>query len=321
MSFPGSTFTALRSNLIPAFVAGALAIGVAGCQSVLPATPDRIAIDAQPNGIAIGANDNAIFVTDDRSNAIMVSRDHSAFTRYAGVPVVPGQPNSLGEVIAIPSGELLVARFGFGETGALFISRSSGEAQALAGLATERRRLGLASLGPGRVLSSWFVRQKNAPLKGGVSLVSYDPATHAATERDLIASLAKPVGVAVHGDAVLVADQDRNTVLQYSLTALLAAQTPVTADSGTVFAQIDHPDLLAIDKAGTVYTKCGATGFCRIAPDGAVTPVANDFQNARGVAIDDASHALYVVDRATAASAKGSAIRILPIVDNPAASR
>lgn len=311
MLFPGLTLTTLRSHLVSALLVGALAIAVGGCQAVSHTAPDRVEIDAQPNGIAIRATDNAIFVTDDRSNAILWSRDHAVFARYADVPVVPGQPNSLGQVVVMPSGELLVARFGFGETGALFISASSGDAQPLAGLAPERRRLGLASMGPGRVLSSWFVKEKNEPLKGGVSLVSYDPATHAATERDLIAGLVKPVGVAVRGDVLLVADQDRNTILRYSLPVLLAAPTPVAADSGTVFARIDHPDLLALDKAGTLYTKCGATGFCRIAPDGTVTPVANDFENARGVAIDDANHTLYVVDRARLSSATGSSIRIL----------
>ncbi|WP_322071711.1 NHL repeat-containing protein [Paraburkholderia bannensis] len=278
-----------------------------------PPAADRISIDAKPNGVAIRASDDSLFVTDDRRNVILWSHDHATFARYADVREAPGQPNSLGAITITPSGELLVARFGFGEAGALFIATSSGDTQPLTGLAPERRRLGLASIGPGRVLSSWFVKAKGVPSTAGISLVSYDTATHAASERDLVAGLAKPVGVAVRGDTLFVADQDGNVVLRYSLAALLAAPAPVSADRGTVFARIEHPDLLAIDKTGALYTKCGASGLCRIAPDGTVTSLANDFQNARGIAIDETKHALYVVDRASASSATGSAIRILPL--------
>jgi sugar lactone lactonase YvrE len=312
------TLTTPRSQLVRTLIAAALAISMAGCMSASPPAADRISIDAQPNGIAIRADDHAIFVTDDRSNAVLWSRDHKTFARYSDVRKVSGQPDSLSAITLTPSGELLVARFGFGEAGALFISTLSGDAQPLSGLLSERRRLGLASIGPGRVLSSWFVKSKDAPLKGGISLVSYDPATHCASERDLVAGLAKPVGVAVHGDAMFVADQDGNVILQFSLSRLLAAPTPISADQGTVFARVDHPDLLAIDKAGALYTKCGATGFCRFAPDGKVMSVANDFQNARGAAIDEASHTLYVVDRAGKSSAAGSAIRILPLTSDDA---
>ncbi len=307
------TAPAPRSHLLRALIAGALAIGMAGCQSVSPPAADRISIDAKPNGVAIRASDDAIFVTDDRRNVILWSHNHATFARYADVREAPGQPNSLSAITVTPSGELLVARFGFGEAGALFISTSSGDMQPLTGLAPERRRLGLASIGPGRVLSSWFVKAKGVPSTAGISLVSYDPATHAAGERDLVAGLAKPVGVAVRGDTLFVADQDGNVVLRYSLAALLAAPAPVTADQGTVFARVEHPDLLAIDKGGALYTKCGASGLCRIAPDGTVTSIANDFRNARGIAIDEAKHALYVVDRASASPATGSAIRILPL--------
>lgn len=297
------------------FLVATLAIVIAGCQAMPSAAPARIEVNAQPNGIAVRANDSAIFITDDRANAILWSRDHTTFAPYANVPVVPGQPNSLGQVAVAPSGALLVARFGFGDKGALFISMSPGDAQPLTGLAPERRRLGLASIGPGRVLSSWFVKAASEPLMGGVSLVSYDPATHAASERDLIAGLTKPVGIAVYGDALLVADQDRNTILSFDLADSLAARTPVAAGSGTVFARVEHPDLLAVDQTGTLYTKCGAAGFCRIATDGTVTPVADGFQNARGVAVDDVHHALYIVDRAKPSSATGSAIRVLPLPD------
>jgi sugar lactone lactonase YvrE len=280
----------------------------------------RIALSAQPNGIAVRPGDGALFITDDRSNAILWSQDRTTYAPYAHVPVVAGQPNGLSQLVFARPDILLVARFGFGENGAVFVVSSHGDAQRLTGLATDRRRLGLASIGPGRVLSSWFIKQDGKPITGGVSLVSYDVATHTATERDLIAGLKKPVGLAVHGGALLVSDQNRNAILRYDLRVLLAAQAPVPAQSGTLVAQVESPDLLGVDSAGTLYTKCHAHALCRVTPDGVVTSFADDFQDARGVAVDDARHTLYVVDRAKATSAKASAIRVFPLSGGNAAA-
>ncbi len=55
---------------------------------------------------------------------------------------------------------------------------------------------------------------------------------------------------------------------------------------------------MAADAEGRLYTKCNKNGLCEIAPDGTVSVLANDFQDARGVAIDAKHHVLYAVDRA-----------------------
>ncbi|WP_051481424.1 NHL repeat-containing protein [Paraburkholderia nodosa] len=303
----------LAGRVLRWLVASTLVACVAGCHVAPGVPPARIELSAQPNGIAVRPGDGGLFITDDRSNAILWSQDRTTYAPYAHVPVVTGQPNGLSQLVFAQPDTLLVARFGFGETGALFVVSSRGDAQSLTGLATDRRRLGLAPIGPGRVLSSWFIKHDGQPITGGVSLVSYDAATHAATERDLIAGLTKPVGLAVLGDALLVSDQNRNAILRYDLRALLAAQAPVPAQSGTMVAQVESPDLLAIDSAGTLYTKCHAHAVCRVAPDGAVTSLADDFQDARGVAVDDARHTLYVVDRAKSTSTTASAIRVIPL--------
>jgi hypothetical protein len=69
---------------------------------------------------------------------------------------------------------------------------------------------------------------------------------------------------------------------------------------------------MAIDESGALYTHCNGTGLCRIAPDATVSVMANDFQDARGVAIDATRHVLYVVDRAYSASGT-SKLRVFPI--------
>ena len=313
MPLPGVPSVPLAGRVPRRLLACALVVFVAGCH-VAPGTPPaRIELSAQPNGVAVSPGDGGLFITDDRSNAILWSQDRSTYEAYAHVPVVPGQPNGLSQLVLAQPDTLLVARFGFGETGAVFIVSSHGGAQPLTGLATDRRRLGLAPIGPGRVLSSWFIKRDGQPITGGVSLVSYDVAAQAATERDLIAGLTKPVGLAVRGDALLVSDQNRNVILRYDLRVLLAAQAPVPAQSGAMVAQVESPDLLAIDSAGTLYTKCHAHAVCRVEPDGTVTSLADDFQDARGVAIDDARHTLYVVDRAKSTSPTASAIRVIPL--------
>jgi hypothetical protein len=80
----------------------------------------------------------------------------------------------------------------------------------------------------------------------------------------------------------------------------------------TVVARIDNPDLMAVDAQGRLYTKCNKTGLCEIAPDGTVSVLANDFQDARGVAIDAAHHVLYAVDRGPS-SGGTSYVRSFPI--------
>ncbi len=55
---------------------------------------------------------------------------------------------------------------------------------------------------------------------------------------------------------------------------------------------------MAVDEHATLYTKCNAHSVCEIASNGAITILANDFHDARGIAIDPTRHLLYVVDRA-----------------------
>ena len=294
-----------------AFLFVLVAISAAGCSVTPTAAPARIEEGAQPNGIEVRSRDGALFVTDDRSNAVLMSSDRSTWTSYVSLPTVAGQANSLSQIKFVQGDTLLVARFGFGDAGGLFSVSPSRDVQALTGLATDRRRLGLVSIGPGRALSSWFVKQGSQPASGGVSLVTYDTSTYSATERDLIAGLTKPVGIATYGGSLFVVDQVKSEILRYDLNALLGA--PATASKGTVLADVESPDLLAADRSGALYTKCHAHSFCRIATDGTVTSIADDFQDARGVAIDETRHVLYVVDRARSASGTASAIRVFPL--------
>jgi DNA-binding beta-propeller fold protein YncE len=270
---------------------------LSACGSVQVAgAPQRIALDARPNSIAIRQSDGRIFITDDKTNGVLSSSDGRAFAPFAAIPVVAGQANALSQLTLADTGSLLVERFGFGTASAVFQVGADKSVSLLSGPDPTRRRLGLAAIGTGKLLSTWFIKNGSAPATGGVSLITYDESTHAASEHNLLTGLAKPVGIAVQGDTVFISDQTNNMILKTSLSGLINH-----AQAGglkTTVIKITGPDLLTIDAAGTLYTKCNLTAICRITPDNAVAEVANDFEDARGVAVDTAHHMLYVIDRA-----------------------
>jgi DNA-binding beta-propeller fold protein YncE len=282
-----------------AFATWSLAAALIGCS-----TPEagvqlqKTAVNALPNGIAVRPADSAIFITDDRTSSVLTSTG-GAFTPYAPIPVEAGQGKSLSQLSFARSGALLVERFGFGTASAIFEITGGGPASVLVGPNPARRRLGLVELAPSQLLSTWFIKTGSNPPQGGLSLVTYDVATHTATERDLLTGLGKPVGVAVSGGSVFVSDQADNNIVKASLSDLLGSAATVTP---TVVARIDSPDLMAVDAEGRLYTKCNKNGLCEIATDGTISVLANDFQDARGVAIDAVHHVLYVVDRASPSS-------------------
>jgi DNA-binding beta-propeller fold protein YncE len=308
-----SLMTSARRSALALFAAAAAAatMQLAGCASGgAPAVPQRVSVDARPNGIAVRPGDGAVFITDDTTGSILVSADGHTFAHYASIPSGSAQGNSLSQLTFADAQTLLAERFGFGTASAVFYVSGKDLARALTGTDPARRRLGLAVIGPGQALSTWFVKSgEQQPAQGGMSLITYDLAAGTATERDLMTDLAKPVGVVVSGNTLFVSDQMKNAIVSAPLDALLAAPQP--SNRKTVVAQVNGPDLLAADQSGTLYTKCDKTAFCKITRDGNVTHVADGLHDARGAAIDASRHLLYVVDRA--ASGGASAVQIIPL--------
>lgn len=286
-----------------------ISILLTACGSVGPQAAARtIPLSGTPNGIAVRP-DGTILITDDSSNSIQQSSGDDPFTRFATLPPVQGARNGLSQIATGPGGNVFVERFGFGTASAIFRIDETGLITLASDTHPERRRLGLAVLSSTGFLSSWFVKAGNDPAQGGISRVTLDPATGRATERDLVTGLVKPVGIAVVGDTLYIADQAANRIVETSLRIALSASAPVHATE--VFASVTSPDLLAASADGTLYTKCGDHALCRFSTAGQATVIANDFDEPRGVAIDPTRKRLLAVDRG--GEGRPSHLRILPI--------
>ncbi|MEJ0002833.1 MAG: hypothetical protein WDN30_03450 [Pararobbsia sp.] len=170
---------------------------LAGCVTVGGTdVSDRVAIDALANGIALRPADGSLFVTDDKTHSVLVSHDRQVFTSYAALPAGDGPSEALSQVTVMrDTGTPVVARFGFGTSGAVFGMPRAGTVVPWSGLAPDRRRLGLVDIGAQRVLSTWFVKHAGEPATGGLSMLTYDESLGAAVERDLVTGFDKPVGV------------------------------------------------------------------------------------------------------------------------------
>jgi hypothetical protein len=306
------------ATLGSALAAAMTALSLSACALTQVASgPQRIALDARPNGIAVSPRDGRIFITDDKTNSLLSSTDGKKFEPFAAIPVVAGQANALSQVAVSDTGALLVERFGFGTAGAVIKIDADKSVSILSGLDPARRRLGLAVVSPGKLLSTWFVKNGNAPATGGVSLITYDQSTHAATEHTVLSGLAKPVGVVVKGDAVFISDQGNNMILKTNLAGLINHTQAGSPEGGlsTTVIKINGPDLLTIDATGTLYTKCNATAVCKIDPGNAVAEIAKNFEDARGLAINESNESkrlLLVIDRAKSASGVSS-LRTIPL--------
>jgi hypothetical protein len=223
----------------------AAVIALSGCSSAqIVSAPQRVTLDARANGIAIRPADGTIFITDDKTNSVLSSADGKTFTPFAAIPAVTDQGNALSQVSVADTGSLLVGRFGFGTAGAVFDIAANGSISPLSGTDPMRRRLGLAAIGTGKILSTWFVKNGNSPATGGLSLITYDVSTHAASEHNLLTGLAKPVGIAVQGDTVFISDQADNMILKTSLSGLVnhaqAGGLSTSVDQDQRTRPVDH---------------------------------------------------------------------------------
>ncbi|MDR5837607.1 hypothetical protein [Caballeronia sp. LZ034LL] len=305
---------AMHRRLMTAFATTML---LAACGSVAPVTTtaQKVPLTGTPNSVAVRDSDGAVFVTDDDSNGILMTQhlgeaEAPAFSPYARLPAADGQRVSLSQIAFAPNGHLLVERFGFGSSSAVFDVAPSGQVNLASDTNAARRRLGLLVLDGGTFLSSWFSKEGDAPATGGVSIITRGAAPRQVIEQDIVTGLKKPVGLALAGDTLYISDQAANRIYRVDLPAARTADAPLAASD--VFATVEAPDLLAAAPDGTLYTKCGAHAVCSFSKRGRPTVIADDLDAPRGVAVDVARKRLVAVDRSTSPS-RPSALRVLPL--------
>ncbi len=151
---------------------------------------------------------------------------------------------------------MLVERFGFGKTSAVFDVSTNGQVTLASDTNLERRRLGLYVLDGGTFLSNWFAKEGDAPAAGGVSMITRGETPGSVKERDIVTGLDKLVGLAVIDNKLFISDQAANRIVRVDLLEARTASTPIEA--ADIFATVEAPDLLAAAPDGTLYTKCGA---------------------------------------------------------------
>lgn len=297
------------------------------CGSHPPVIPDGQQWPGiKANGIAVSPEDGNIYITDDASNGVLELGSDNTFKTYAKLPASgPGQANSLSQLAFGGTAMLFVQRFGFGKDGAIFavtrqktvvtdrdnIETDTDNARQIPGTDPQRRRLGLAPIDGTHTLSSWFIKESEGKVHGGVSLVTYDPTGGKSSERDLVIGLGKPVGLAIVKTSLFIADQDRNAIYAADMSQLMHASAP--AAPAMQVAVIRKPDLMAAGPDGTLYTKCNSSDLCAVDVKGNVAVIARDFHDARGVAVDSTGRSLYVVERSAGPAGGGSGIRVLPL--------
>lgn len=259
-----------------------------GEQECAPFEPQVIDVQAEPNGLAYRADEGALYIADDDDNRILVRGDDGALRVFAEIENPSGDPGTdgLGDLDFAADGSLYVPRFGFGVPGlgAIFRVAPDGTPTQLAGVNAEWRRVGLDyDDARGLLYVATYSRDADDVYTGWVAVV--DPV--AGTESIVVEGLSKPVGIAVIGDSLFVADQVQRRLYRVDL----AAETPALALVSDEFESLDlieaTPDgqllVLSHDTAnseGLVY---------RVTPEGAISTVARGDWEPRGIAFDGES--------------------------------
>ncbi len=234
-------------------------------------------------GIAWDAASSTLFLADDTHDAILAWTG-AAFTQVAKTPPAHG----FGGLVRMADGTFVVAAFGFGTDGGVFTLTDRAAAE-VPHLDPKRRRLGIA-LGPdGALYDSYFVVEPGKKHAGGVARVDL-----AGSETDVFSTeLTKPVGIAISGSTLYVADQDRSVILAYALDAPAEATTIAAPPSVDLLTLLPGGDLVTGGKLGEVY---------RVTPSGTITTIARGFEQVRATAYDPERHRLFVVEHSRSSS-------------------
>lgn len=319
LSQRSSLWTHARTQVRRALLAGAsaalLALGACGGGGDdVDRGPTTIPVAAKLNGLFWDAQQSRLYLTDDEpvANEIKTWDGGEKFSSAVKLPdMEAGQRTTLGQIARGPGGHIYATRFGFGSYGTVVVAPKSGAAHNLDALDPTRRRISLVATPDGALLGGWFRGGTAGVTSGHVSELTLHGGQ--ASERELIVGLHKPVGLALVGDKLFVADQGPGTLLQYSLAAVRRQTT--AAEEGKVLATFmpaDGLDLMTAAADGTLYVASGSGRIYRVGADGKTAAIVSGWPGIRGLALDADNRRLFAAVSAADGASKSS-IRIVPL--------
>lgn len=264
--------------------------------------PTRLAIDGDPNGLLWDASRGELLVADGDGGRILRFTDAEGIREFVRLPGETSTGRGLGQLVRTEDGTVIVTHFRGGAPGGVVAVSAEGKPTLVPGLDPARRRIGLALAPDGTLYTAWF--QKHGERRvGAVGRLDL-----AGRETTVLEGFQKPVGLAVVGDALFVADQRAGTISRAPLSnpAQVEVLVPAIAD----------PDLLCAGPDGGAFTGGKNGQVRRIDRDGTVTVVAEGLASARGVAWDEANARLFVAEHDDdATDGIAHALHILPFDD------
>lgn len=271
-------------------------------------------LDFDPDGkgdpISMVWNDElqTLFIADNTGNQIWTWTDADGFAKLAQIPDDPEATStnntSLGQIVRLSDGTLVVPRFGNGKRGAIcWVNPDTKDTGCVPNAPLERRRTALTATPDDEMFGGYFAPGSTGPDAGIVTRVDFDG------ETDYAGGFQKPVGMLVVNGQLIVSEQGRNVL--YALPTDGGAVAPYP-----IYAEIPSPDALTRGPGDSILTgqfkpqtDGGPLQIRQIGSDGTVKVVVPDqtFTKPQGTAYDPTNKRLFVAD------SNGSTVRTVRI--------
>jgi sugar lactone lactonase YvrE len=265
-------------------------------------TQQRLDFDGDPNGLFWDAANQTLLIADAAHGRIVRWTDAGGFAPFLDLAAgAEGEAADIGQLVMTSNGTLFVTRFGHGKSGGILRVAPGEKPVALPDLNPQRRRIGLTINSDGRIFDTWFKRhgEGEGEREGGISEVRPDEG-----EIDIIAGLAKPVGVLATKDKLFFSDQELGQVLSAPLATPAARR---------VFAKLPEPDLLTAGPDDSILVASKAGSVQRIDAAGNVTALASGWSSVRGVAYDAEHRRFFAAEHAGKGKDAKHALHIVPV--------
>ncbi|HEY0255521.1 MAG TPA: hypothetical protein VGC41_28525 [Kofleriaceae bacterium] len=237
--------------------------------------PTDIPLPSAANGLAWDPGEKALYLAAETK---LLKWSNNEFSTVAEFPSTGKL--SLGGVVRLADGSFLVTSFGFGTDGGVFHVDAQHHVVAVPNLDPKRRRVGIA-VGPDSAIYEAYFVVDGKEHTGG--LAKLDLAKGSESEVPLGTKLTKVVGVVATKRGVFISDQDANAIYAVGNAAPIAKDLP----SADMLVMLPDGALATGGKNGVV---------SKVSLDGTITPLAQGYESARGIAVDAEGKRLFVVE-------------------------